>query len=123
MTNFSNINEIKQALLNSTGSFIDDHSNSSFSSAKAFALLQKGNNEGTRMQQYLCPLPDEPSYGSWVISLNPLYIEDGKLRLSTMSISVLNHDGNTIEEAVAEFNEDAKDGMFGTMEIVKIFKG
>ena len=106
---------IVAALRASKGVYIDDHNNGDQTGQSThFAVLQIGE------RQHICPLPNTKHCGSWIISLNPIYLEEGQPHLSTWSKHTLNQQGDTIGEAVNAFNKEFKDCKWGKAEIVDV---
>lgn len=106
---------IINALRASNGAYVDDHcKNNETDSATHFAVLEVDG------EQIVCPLPNKQHYGSWVSSLNPIYLKDGQVHLSTCSAHTLNQNGATIGEAVAAFNKEFKDSKWGKASIADV---
>jgi len=106
---------IINALRATKGVYVDDHrKNKETDSATHFAVLEV---DGV---QHVCPLPNAKHYGAWISSLNPIYLKDGQVHLSTCSAHTLNQNGATIGEAINAFNEQFKDCKWGKAEIVDV---
>ena len=106
---------IINALRATSGVYNDDHNNGDRTGQSThFAVLQIGE------QQHVCPLPNKQHYGAWISSLNPIYLKDGQVHLSTCSAHTLNQNGATIGEAVAAFNKEFKDSKWGKASIADV---
>lgn len=106
---------IINALRASKGVYVDDHrKNNESDKAEFFGILQVDG------EQYICPLPSKQHYGSWVSSLNPIYLKANELHLSTSGVHTLNKPGRRVVDAVKAFNAEFKDSKWGPAEIVDI---
>ena len=106
---------IINALKIAKGAYVDDHrKGGATDTASMFAVLEVDG------EQHICPLPNKQHYGSWVTSLNPIYLKVNEVRLSTSGVHTLNKPGRRVIDAINAFNKEFKDSKWGKAEIVDI---
>ena len=117
MAKQQNIVQIINTLTANGGEFHDGHTTDrKVRSAKAFVTLVIGDLVS------ICPV-HEYQKGWWVNSLNPIEIcDDGSLELSSWALHTFNQRGDTLEDAVKNFNtEFDNDSSFARARITKVW--
>lgn len=117
MAKQQNIVQIINKLTANGGEFHDGHTaDRKVRSAEAFVTLVIGDLVS------ICPV-HQYRKGWWVNSLNPIEIcDDGSLELSSWALHTFNQRGDTLEEAVANFNSTFNnDGAAARARITKVW--
>ena len=88
--------------------YLDDHSPALKTPTKPQYVLLLTNGQTTK----ICPVCPQVN-GIWAFSLNPLYLKDGEVHLSTWSVSTFRIKKDcSIGEAVDLFNQEAEASPF-----------
>lgn len=102
------VTEIKNALINSKGVFLDGHNNKD-AQYTHFGVMVLGEKE------IVFPMVEAGQY-----SINPIRLVNGKSQLSTMSVSVMDQPGRSYKSQMSNYNERYKNARTKS-EITEVF--